>query len=125
MPGEAVLLDSVILIDHFNGVLEGSATLRETRGRASMSAITRAEVLAGFDSPGFERAVALLEHFPLIPIDAGIADLGAKLRRQHRWKLPDALQSAIAVQYGLRLLTRNTRDFDPEVHAFVEIPYQV
>ncbi|MGH8610014.1 MAG: hypothetical protein ACREX9_22180, partial [Gammaproteobacteria bacterium] len=45
------------------------------------------------------------------------------LRRQYRWKLPDALQAAIAVNRWLKLVTRNTRDFDPALHSFVLIPY--
>ena len=42
------LLDSVILIDHFNGVGAATAYLGETHGQAVVSVITRAEVLAGF-----------------------------------------------------------------------------
>src|SRR5689334_7107789 len=46
-----LLLDSVILIDHFNGRREATLYLSKVAGEAAVSVITRAEVLAGFD-PG-------------------------------------------------------------------------
>jgi predicted nucleic acid-binding protein len=49
--------------------------------------------------------------------------LAARLRREHRWKMPDALQAAVARHHGLDLVTRNTRDFPPEAHSFVVVPY--
>ena len=53
-----------------------------------------------------------------------VADLAAVLRRQHRWKLPDAFQAALAQTHKLRLATRNTRDFPAEKFAFVSVPYE-
>jgi|GEM_PF-5947900 len=44
-----VLLDSVILIDHFNGIEQATEYLEEVWGVAHISAITRAEVLTGFE----------------------------------------------------------------------------
>lgn len=58
MSGEGVLLDSVILIDHFDGVAAATAYLRTVRS-ARISAITRAEVLAGFT----RRTLPLLRRF--------------------------------------------------------------
>jgi predicted nucleic acid-binding protein len=52
-----------------------------------------------------------------------IADLAASLRREYRWKLPDAFQAALAKHHELRLATRNTEDFPPEAHEFVSVPY--
>lgn len=124
-PGEPVVLDAVIVIDHLNGVREATRFLAEVRERAAVSAITRAEVLCGF-APGKEAApAALLNEFPLLPIDGQVADLGARLRRVHGWKLPDALQAGVARAHGLYLATRNTRDFDPERHDFVRVPYEI
>jgi predicted nucleic acid-binding protein len=119
------LLDSVILIDHFNGIAAATSCLGRLRGRAAVSVVTRAEVLAGFDAAETPRAAALLDHFPTLGIDREIADLAARLRREVRWKMPDAFQAAIAQRHGLRLVTRNTRDFPPERHVFVEVPYTV
>lgn len=125
MSGEGVLLDSVIVIDHLNGITKATAYLRLLGERARVSAITRAEVLSGFD---FEKAGPvrmLLDAFPCVPIDAPVADLAAALRRKFRWRLPDALQAGAASLHGLRLATRNTRDFPPRRFDFVVVPYKV
>lgn len=125
MSGEAVLLDSVILIDHFNGVEAATRYLRENAERAHISAITRAEVLTGFPEEDVPLPRALLDTLPLLAIDRDVADLGASLRRTHRWKLPDALQVAAARHHGLMLATRNTKDFPPDEYDFVRVPYSV
>ena len=121
----ALLLDSVILIDHFNGVTAATEYLRQNWTSASVSVITRAEVLTGFQVHRETLAKQLLDRFPTLPAAADDADLAAALRRQYRWKLPDALQAAIAVNHRLKLATRNTRDFDPAHHSFVVIPYSL
>jgi len=120
-----VLLDSVILIDHFNGRAEATEYLRAEKGNAAISVITRAEVLAGFDEVGGLKAKALLDLFPVLEITKETADLAAVLRRRHRWKLPDAFQAALAQIHKLRLATRNTKDFPAERFAFVSVPYEI
>ena len=120
-----IVLDSVILIDHFNSVSQATAYLSEVGEAAAITAITRAEVLTGYDSEDVPLAAALLSRFRLLVIDEPIADLAARLRREHRWKLPDALQAAAARQHGLRLATRNTKDFPPDRFAFVHVPYEI
>lgn len=117
------LLDSVILIDHFNGRPEATRFLRDHGGEAALSVITRAEVLAGFDPRGAIQATALLDRFPVLAMDLLIADLTARLRREYRWKMPDAVQAALAQYHSLTLVTRNTRDFPPERFPFVQVPY--
>lgn len=120
-----LLLDSVILIDHFRGVTAASAYLAEAHRNAMLSVITRAEVLAGFDDDGLPAATALLDRFPTLSIDTPVADLAARLRREHRWKMPDALQAAMARYHSLSLVTRNTKDFPPERFAWVSVPYSL
>jgi predicted nucleic acid-binding protein len=117
------LIDSVILIDHFNGREEATRCLAGIAREAALSVITRAEVLAGFDSSGTAAALGLLDRFPTLIIDRPVADLAARLRREHRWKMPDALQAALANYHSLGLVTRNTRDFPPDRHSFVIQPY--
>ena len=41
------LVDSVILIDHFNGIDAATSYLRSVAKQARISALTRAEVLVG------------------------------------------------------------------------------
>jgi predicted nucleic acid-binding protein len=120
-----ILLDSVILIDHFNGIAQATAYLGQVRDEASISVITRAEVLTGFDSSDRQQPAALLDCYPLYDITKPIADLAADLRREQGWKLPDAFQAALARHHQLRLATRNTKDFPPERYEFVIVPYEL
>jgi len=118
-----VLLDSVVLIDHFNGVAAATSYLRRLQGEGAISVVTRAEVLCGFETAQAELARRLLDRFVTLPIERDAADLAADLRRKHRWRLPDAFQAALAQLHGLKLATRNLRDFPPDRFDFVVAPY--
>ena len=118
----SVLLDSVILIDHLNGISAATRYL-ESVTEANISVITRAEVLAGITLTGLPDVKEWLDRYPTLAIDRQTADLAAELRRENRWKLPDAFQAALATQHGLKLATRNTKDFPPDRHPFVVVPY--
>ena len=120
-----VVIDSVILIDHFNAVDEATAFLGSVGETAAITVITRAEVLTGFETADVPLACSLLDRFRLLVIDGPVADLAAALRREHGWQLPDALQAAAARRHGLRLATRNTEDFPPERYNFVDVPYTI
>ena len=52
-----VLVDSVIMIDHFNGIPAATTYLLEMQGKLAISVITRAEVLTGFE--GKERQLGV------------------------------------------------------------------
>ena len=118
-----VLLDSVIVIDHLNGIEAATRYLAQHRGAAAISVITRAEVLAGLDRDEGALGARFLDCFPTLGIDKSIADFAAELRRRQGWKLPDAFQAAIAQHHGLKLVTRNVKDFPPRKFDFVAIPY--
>jgi predicted nucleic acid-binding protein len=120
-----VLLDTVILIDFLGRVPGAKEYLRSVRGRSCVSVVTRAEVLAGIDVGERVVATALLDNYPLLPLDREAADRAGFLRRTERWKLPDAFQAALAQVHGLRLATRNTRDFPPDRYPFVDVPYRL
>jgi predicted nucleic acid-binding protein len=120
-----VLLDSVIVIDHLNGVGEATAFLRAQGGAAAVSAITRAEVLAGCAPLEAPRVASLLDRYRFLPMDAPIADEAARVRRDTALKLLDAIQAAFALRHGLRLATRNTKDFAPARFPFVFAPYRL
>lgn len=120
------LLDSVILIDHFNGVRQATEFLSGLDpSKAAISVISRAEILVGFDEEDIQKPKALLEQFTLLGIGKEAADKAAALRRDYGWKLPDAFQAALANLAGIKLCTRNTKDFDPDKYAFVEVPYLI
>ena len=109
----AYLLDSVILIDHLNGV-EAATDFLSEKG---------AETLAGFDEESEHLARELLDLFTTLPVTVEVADTAAHLRRTQRLKLPDAIQAAIALTEELTLVTRNTRDFRNGDPVSVEVPY--
>jgi predicted nucleic acid-binding protein len=48
-----------------------------------------------------------------------------ELRRTARWRLPDAFQAVVDVHHGLRLATRNVKDFPPDRFEFVVVPYEL
>ena len=108
----------------FSGISKATAYLAEAEGKAAISVVTRAEVLTGYDADA-RTEIELLNEFPLLEITRPIADLAASLRREHRWKLPDAFQAALAQHHDLKLVTRNTKDFSLERHGFVVVPYEL
>jgi len=120
------LLDSVILIDHLNGVLEAEEFVSSLDpAETAISVITWAEILAGVEPEAEPLVKALLDQFHLLIIDKSIADLAASLRRERNWKLPDAFQAALCIYHKIKLATRNTKDFDPQKCDFAEIPYEI
>ena len=126
MPILTRLLDSVILIDHLNGVPEAKQfVLTIEPEQTAISVITRAEILVGVEPEDAPLVKALLDQFHLLIIDKPIADLAADMRKSQGWKLPDAFQAALSVYHQIKFTTRNTKDFDPKHHDFVEIPYEV
>ena len=117
------LLDSVILIDHFNGIDSATRFIDDESMDIALSPVTRSEVLTGFTDAHRPLAAELLDQFPTLAITAAEADLAAALRRSEGWRLPDALQAALARHNMLGLVTRNTKDFPPERYDFVTVPY--
>lgn len=102
-----LLVDTDIFIDHLRGAHE----LRASRHRLHYSVITRAELFAG--SAPSDLAAQLLAPFRELPVDRRIAERAGRVRRETGVRLPDALIAATALERGMSLATRNTRDFDP------------
>ena len=120
------LLDSVIIIDHLNRIETATEYLLQLDPtQTAISVITRAEVLTGLDEDNLATVTAMLDQYQILIIDQSIADAAAYLRKTHGWKLPDAFQAALAQHHQVPLVTRNTKDFDPEKHDFIEIPYSI
>jgi len=121
-----LLLDTVILIDHFNDIKKATEFITLNQKNISISIITRAELLTGFNSKrNLNLAKQLCDEFEQHPLTVAEADLAASLRQKYGWKLSDAFQAAIAKNHKLKLVTRNTKDFNPNKHPFVLIPYQL
>lgn len=120
------LIDSVILIDHLNGIDKATQFILSLNPvQTAISVITRAEILVGLNKKEQAQVKPFLDQYQTLIIDKPIADHAAQLRRKYRWKLPDAFQAALAHHHKIKLTTRNTKDFDPKQHRFVEIPYLV
>jgi len=120
------LVDSVILIDHLNGIDKATKFILDLGpNETAISVITRAEILVGINETGESLVKSFLDQYHLLIIDRTIADLSATLRRKYGWKLPDAFQAALAIHHKIKLTTRNKKDFDPKKHDFIEIPYSI
>jgi predicted nucleic acid-binding protein len=120
------LLESVILIDHLNGIGKATDFIAKLDPlKTAISVITRAEILTGLAENEQRDVISLLDQYQLLIIDKPIADLAARLRKEHGWKLPDAFQAALAQHHKTKLITRNSKDFDPQKHDFVVIPYRL
>ena len=116
------LFDTNIILDHIKGIAAAPIELARYEDRA-ISIVTVIEVLVGV-TPASEAAErAFIARFTVIPLDDGVAEEAAILRRSHRIKLPDAIVWASARREGRLLVTRNTKDFpagDPGVrHPYV------
>jgi len=117
------LFDSNILIDYLNGVDAARLELARYESR-SVSVITWIEVLAGAPADAEPETCAFLDEFNQIGIDPRIAQRAVSLRREKRLRLADAVILATALERGLLLVTRNVRDFDPDLPS-VRMPYSV
>lgn len=119
------LLDSTLLIDHFNEVRPATDFLLGHAEDCAISVVTLAEVLTRPGETLSSLSQELLARLPVLPLDEADARLAAEFRHQYGLKLPDAFQAALTKRHGLRLVTRNTKDFDPKKHSFALIPYKL
>ena len=117
------LFDTNILIDYLNGIAGARKELDLYESRA-ISIITWMEVLAGSDERLADVTRSFLSRFDLIPIEESIAERAVRLRRARKLRLPDAIILATAMETGLMLVTRNTKDFPKDVPG-VRHPYRV
>lgn len=123
-PQRSVLLDSVIVIDAFNGNPQAQKVVREHKG-CGISVISWIEVMAGGkDEMQRKQLRAGLKKFSVIALDEDITELAAVIRQEKRLRLPDAIIFATAQHRHLTLITRNTKDFKPGMRG-VRIPYQL
>lgn len=100
-----LLVDSDIFIDHLRGAVE----LRPGRHRLHYSVITRAELFAG--NTASDQVVQLLAPFREVVVDRAVAERAGRVVREFGLRMPDALIAATALEHGLQLATRNTKDF--------------
>ena len=112
-----------ILIDYLNGIPAAKQEL-ERYESCAISIVTWMEVMNGGESQLDDTTRSFLNHFIAIPIGEPIAERAVKLRRERRLKLPEAIILATALETGLMLVTRNTKDFGGTLPG-IRIPYRV
>lgn len=118
------VFDTNLLIDYLNGVA-AARDLLDDYEEPAISRVTWMEVLAGVvDTPERHKVRSFLAMFRLCEIDGPIAEEAILLRAQRRLRLPDAIILATARVNGCLLLTRNTKDFDPNWPEIRE-PYRL
>ncbi len=118
------LFDTNILIDYSRGI-EPARKLITTTPHRLISLITWMEFLIGIPLPAQEETKLFLnENFDVIEISRKIAEEAVLIRKTHKIALPDALIYASAKTEGLTLLTRNTKDFNPDWDD-VNVPYSL
>lgn len=120
-----LLLDTNIIADYFNSIDQAVKIINESKpSLLAVSVIAYTEILVGFDDPAkkelFEIFISKVRYFS---IEKSTARIAADLRKQFRFKLPDAYQAALATEYNLTLFTRDIKDFNPKIHKFVKVPY--
>ena len=115
------VFDTNIVIDALNGVPEADEEYSRY-DRVLISDVTWLEILSGADSDDALLRDFLAAHFQIIPLDLAIADEALHLRREFRLRLPDAIVWGTARHNDASLVTRNTKDFNPEWEG-IQLPY--
>lgn len=112
------LLDSNILILALRSQPAALDLLDRFRSRdeASISVVSRTEVLAGMRPPEERTTSELLLALLSLPVNAAIADRAGRLiyslaRNGIQLSFPDALIAATALEHDLTLVTTNARHF--------------
>jgi predicted nucleic acid-binding protein len=101
-----LLVDTDVLIDHLRGAHRLSAAGR----RLGVSVVSRCELFAGRDAD--DRLRRFLAPFVDLKVDAAVAELAGRIRRESGIATHDALIAATALTHDIPLLTRNRRHFD-------------
>jgi len=117
------VFDTNIVIDALNGISEADTEF-DLYERVIISRITWMEILVGEKESDKQLRDFLEDHFEIVPIDLTISEIAVQVRRQYRMRLPDAIIWATAKVYSAVLVTRNTKDFDPNWDG-IRVPYEI
>lgn len=115
------VFDTNIVIDALNGVPAANVEYK-LYTRVLISRITWMEVLVGEKGDDTSLRNFLQTKFEIIALDDAISESAVHIRRSCKIKLPDAIILATARVKQAKLVTRNTKDFDPS-WPDVHVPY--
>jgi predicted nucleic acid-binding protein len=117
------LFDTNVLIDFLGGIPAAKREI-ERYDDAAISIVAWMEVMLGAPKGVEDPSRAFLSVFAIAPLDPLAAERAAKLRQDHRIKLPDAIVWASAQMEERLFVTGNTKDF-PAGDPGVRMPYRV
>lgn len=117
------VFDTNILIDALDGIKEANEEYARYES-VFISLITWMEVLVGAPENDAQVRDFLSEHFEILPLNLAIAEKAVQLRRLHKMRLPDAIIWATAKINDAVLVSRNSKDFNPEWEG-IRLPYTV
>lgn len=119
--------DANIIIDALIGRARAMREIEQARFAGSLwiSRMAWIEVLSKGGPQEIGTAATFMTAFSVDEIDARVADRAAALRRERaRLRSPDAIILASAQVNGRVLITRNTRDFRPDMPG-IRVPYVI
>ena len=107
------LIDSNIIIYYLNGDEKIYTFLENTIEKSAISIINYYEVLNYQFSPEEEQIVKqFLERFTLLPLSKEIIGQALLNRKIKKIKMADNFILSTAQKFNLKIVTRNTKDFD-------------
>ncbi len=111
-----MLIDTNILIYHTTGSQAATTFLARllTQQVLHISVLTKIEFL-GWDKhtpEGFEKCRRLIRNSHIYPVEEEISNKAIEIRRKSPIKLADSVIAATALLNGLKLATRNQKDFE-------------
>ena len=123
------VIDSNILIDAMNGIVDAVAFLAEQQVTGiQISVVSAMELIAGCrNKTEMTELQRFFQRCTLLPITATISQIAFQLMESfylsHGLILPDALIAATALEHDLTLYTRNIRHFRMIPKSKVSQPY--
>lgn len=117
------VFDTNIVIDALNGLPEADAEYGRYE-QVLISRITWMEVLVGAQDDDVQLRDFLETHFEIISLDLAVAETAVRLRRSHHLRLPDAIIWSTAQTNNAVLVSRNTKDFNPDWDG-IRVPYKI
>jgi predicted nucleic acid-binding protein len=117
------VFDTNIVIDALNGVEQADDEYSRYE-RVLISRITWMEVLVGAEGDDAGLRDFLEAYFDIVPLDVAVAENAVSLRREHHIRLPDAIIWGTAKAHNAVLVTRNTKEFNPDWDG-IRLPYKL